>query len=90
MIRMHITVEGRVQGVGFRFYTQQQAQAYQIKGWVKNNSSGTVEMEAEGEKADMDRFLDSIRKGPSFSNVEQVNIEKLEALKGYHSFDVTN
>lgn len=46
--RYHLNIEGKVQGVGFRFFTQQQAIENDLVGWVKNKSNGTVEAEVEG------------------------------------------
>ena len=48
--RLHVIVEGRVQGVSFRYYTALTARRYNLTGWVRNLPDGTVETVAEGEQ----------------------------------------
>ncbi|WP_349948290.1 acylphosphatase [Lacrimispora sp. BS-2] len=60
-IRKHVYVSGRVQGVGFRFRTQQLARGLGLTGWVRNLDDGQVEMEVQGREAEIDRLLDSLR-----------------------------
>ncbi|HPD60621.1 MAG TPA: acylphosphatase, partial [Thermodesulfobacteriota bacterium] len=49
-VRAHVIIEGRVQGVFFRAYTQEQARLKKVTGWVKNRYDGKVEAVFEGEK----------------------------------------
>ncbi|MFG6114934.1 acylphosphatase [Halobacillus sp. MO56] len=85
----HIIVHGRVQGVGFRFSAQQLATEHNIKGWVKNNSDGSVEMEAEGDKQDLDAFVEDIQKGPSpYAKVDHIDITTENNEKGYKKFQI--
>lgn len=86
MIRSHLLVHGHVQGVGFRYYTLQQAQSLQITGWVKNNVDGTVEIEAQGESEQLKRFIERVKKGSPFSKVQHVQIRTTDQLKNYRSF----
>lgn len=88
MATFHIIVHGRVQGVGFRFYTQQQANNFGIKGWVKNRADGTVEIVAQGDKTTMQKFVASVKKGSPASKVEHVEIKEVRRTKGYNSFQV--
>jgi acylphosphatase len=90
MIRIHMTVRGKVQGVGFRFYTQQQAETHEIKGWVKNNLDGTVEIDAEGKKADINRFLELVKRGSFNAVVKGVDAEESADIQGYESFSITS
>lgn len=69
----HITVKGRVQGVGFRYYTLQRAQSLGVKGWVKNRPDGSVEIMVSGQGQALNTFIDAIKEGPSFSRVESVD-----------------
>jgi acylphosphatase len=69
--RLHMYVSGRVQGVGFRFFTIRCARTYGITGWVKNLYDGRVEIEAEGELPNLKLFLDEVRIGPSHAHVSQ-------------------
>lgn len=69
---VHIYVSGRVQGVGFRFYTIKCAHKYCVAGWVKNLYDGRVEIEAEGTVPNLRLFLDEIRIGPAHAHVSNV------------------
>ncbi|MBI5415245.1 MAG: acylphosphatase [Candidatus Omnitrophica bacterium] len=62
MIRAHILYSGTVQGVGFRFATQRQAQSLDLKGWVKNLPDGRVEICAEGGREDIERLCEGLEK----------------------------
>lgn len=59
----HVIVSGHVQGVGFRFATQQTAREHNLVGWVRNKVDGTVEMEIAGNEASMDNFLNDVKSG---------------------------
>ena len=69
---VHVYVSGRVQGVGFRFFTINCARSCGITGWVKNLYDGRVEIEAQGELANLKIFLDEIRIGPSLAHVSHL------------------
>lgn len=88
MKRYHIKVYGHVQGVGFRYYTQQHAVRHNIKGWVKNNPDGTVEIDAEGEDHDMDRFVRELKKGSMHAKVEKVAFEERSEIGTHFSFRI--
>jgi len=60
-----------VQGVGFRFYTEDAAAREGIAGWVRNLPTGDVEVAAEGEREAMARFEDAIRRGPRNARVDR-------------------
>lgn len=85
---MFIKVEGSVQGVGFRFFTQTIAVKYGISGWVRNTSDGSVEMEAVGNEEQLQAFIHEVKQGPPFSKVTKVNIEELQTLSHYSSFKI--
>lgn len=70
----HITVKGRVQGVGFRYYTLQRAQSLGVRGWVKNRPDGSVEIMVSGQGQALNTFIDAVKEGPSFSRVESVDL----------------
>ncbi len=63
MVRYHIFVEGRVQGVGFRYFVLMHAQSYGLTGSVKNLDNGLVEIYVQGESDTIDQFLATIIKG---------------------------
>ena len=83
----HALVRGRVQGVGFRYSAVREADRLRINGWVRNSVDGNVEVWAEGTQAKLDLFLDWLRKGPQFSQVESVRKENMTP-KGYRDFAV--
>lgn len=60
--RQRIIFQGRVQGVGFRMRARTAAQRHPVTGWVRNEPDGTVMLEAQGTEADLDAFLNDLRK----------------------------
>ncbi|PYQ78986.1 MAG: acylphosphatase [Acidobacteria bacterium] len=67
-------ISGRVQGVGFRFFTEAAAMREGIDGWVRNLPDGRVEVAAEGDADAMDRFERSVRHGPPAARVDDVDV----------------
>jgi acylphosphatase len=65
-------MEGHVQGVGFRWWTQAVAQELGIHGWVRNRLDGSVEVHAGGAAGDMTVFEERLRVGPSSGRVDRV------------------
>lgn len=88
MLKRHIIIYGRVQGVGFRNFTQIEAQKLGINGWVKNNTDGTVELKAEGDEKAVTQFLDSLAKGNQFSKVENADIKTTDIVEHNGTFEV--
>lgn len=70
----HMTVSGRVQGVGFRYSTLAQANTLGINGWVRNLWDGRVEVLAWGPTDRMEHFISWCRQGPLHARVSTVNI----------------
>ncbi len=62
--KMHVVVIGMVQGVGFRYFTFKKARELGLKGFVKNLPDGTVEIEASGEREELEELLQAVRQGP--------------------------
>jgi acylphosphatase len=73
--RLHAVIRGDVQGVGFRYFVMRQARSLDLRGWVRNREDGSVEMVAEGERADLERLLDDVRRGPSQARVGDVRVD---------------
>ena len=86
--RLHARVEGRVQGVGFRYFVLETAQSLGVNGWVRNRWDETVEMMAEGERARLDRLLEALRRGPRMSFVSNVQVSWSEGKGEWHDFRV--
>jgi acylphosphatase len=68
-------ISGRVQGVGFRYFTQAAAFREGVHGWVRNLPDGRVEAAAEGEAEAIERFERDIRHGPPGARVERMEVD---------------
>jgi len=85
--RLHVFVKGRVQGVGFRFFTMQAAWTHEVSGWVRNRYNGDVEVMAEGEQAALEALLLDLQRGPAPASVSDVSVEWLPYQGEFTSFD---
>jgi acylphosphatase len=72
-----IKVYGKVQGVGFRFYTQKTAREMGVNGFVKNERDGSVYIEAEAEDNIIETFIEWVKKGPEWARVDKINAQKI-------------
>jgi acylphosphatase len=70
-------IAGRVQGVGFRWFTHDAAAREGVHGWVRNLADGSVEVVAEGDLASLDRLEAAMRRGPSSARVERFDVDEL-------------
>jgi acylphosphatase len=77
-MRMAFCVRGRVQGVGFRYYVQEQAWSLGLAGWVRNEYDGTVTGEAGGEPLPLEEFRRLLERGPSMSYVTRLDWSPLD------------
>jgi acylphosphatase len=76
LVRAHVWVKGRVQGVGFRAYVEYSArQIGRLTGWVRNVGYDTVEATVEGKRADVERLIQVMKDGPRGSRVEESKVE---------------
>lgn len=75
--RLHATVRGVVQGVGFRAAVEFEARKLDLSGWVRNRADGSVELDAEGDAAVFATFVAFLRKGPRGAHVISVSEEWL-------------
>ena len=88
-VRYRVFVKGRVQGVGYRFFTVNLASKLGVNGWVRNLPSGDVEAVLEGEKEDVQRMLNAMRKGPAFSYVSELLFNEEPVREGeFNSFSI--
>jgi len=86
--RVRLQISGRVQGVYFRASTVKQAQRLGITGWVRNCLDGSVEVVAEGEKAELEKLISWCRKGPSGALVKDVQTEWEASKQEFYNFSV--
>lgn len=77
MRTVRVRVYGRVQGVGFRYYTLHTARALGITGYVRNEYDGSVEIVGTGEDASIDEFIQRVDRGPIRANISKCLIEEL-------------
>jgi acylphosphatase len=70
-------VSGRVQGVGFRYFTQDTARREGLTGVVRNLPDGRVEAVAQGDLESLERFEAALRRGPSHARVDSVDIDSI-------------
>ncbi len=84
--RLHARIEGRVQGVGFRYFVRDQARTLGIKGWTRNRWDGSVEVVAEGAQEDLERLLSALRRGPGGSVVTGLTPDWEQATGEFLSF----
>ncbi len=87
--RLHAYVSGRVQGVFFRDFTQTEAIYLGLTGWVKNLWDGRVEVVAEGEKEDLEKLLEKLKKGPPGARVRDVEVVWGEYTGEFRDFRIT-
>jgi acylphosphatase len=73
-----LLVEGRVQGVGYRWWAVETARALGLDGWVRNRADGSVEILAMGEAVEIERLLQACRSGPPGGSVCAVRREAAE------------
>jgi acylphosphatase len=73
-----VRVTGLVQGVFFRAWTREQADALGVTGWVRNCSDGSVEAHVEGDEAAVEQLVALLRRGPPSAQVEEVAVEDAE------------
>jgi len=88
MMRAHIYVSGRVQGVFYRSNTQKRARELGLVGWVKNLIDGRVEIVAEGEEENLKKFIEWCRIGPAFAMVKDVEVTVEPVTGEFKSFDI--
>lgn len=88
IVRVHVIVTGRVQGVFFRDYTAKEAARIRLSGWVRNRDNGTVEAEFQGDEEDVSRMVHWLHKGSPMSQVVGVDTAFVEVLAAESGFMV--
>ncbi len=76
MIRTHLWISGKVQGVGYRLSAQNEARKLGVNGWVKNLPDGRVEAVLEGEKTAVEQMMQWCRQGPTSAVVKDVQVQE--------------
>jgi acylphosphatase len=87
--RIHATVRGEVQMVGFRYFVVRQAEALGLAGWVHNGADGrTVEVVAEGAEDRLRQLVAALHEGPRRAVVDAVDADWADTLEGHQGFEV--
>lgn len=84
-----VRIRGRVQGVGFRYWTQEQARRLGLSGWVRNDPDGSVTALIAGSEADVAAMLDKLREGPAGAKVTEVSAKPAEVPDPGDGFSIT-
>jgi len=87
---LHFLIQGRVQGVGYRWFVQREASELALRGWVRNTEDGDVEVVAAGEPGDISELRASLKRGPRGSRVDRVVEHSLNdsEVEGLDSFQI--
>lgn len=86
--RLEATVRGRVQGVGFRWFVALEAQRLALGGWVRNAADGSVQVVAEGTRADLERLAERLAIGPTDAHVIDLSLRWLPAAGAPTPFEI--
>jgi acylphosphatase len=85
---IHVIVEGKVQGVCFRDYTERQARQLNLSGWVRNKRDGSVEAALSGADNDMAAMLEWLKQGSPMSRVDNIRTRETISEDHYTTFEV--
>ena len=90
MISKRAIFEGRVQGVGFRYAVKQIAMGFDICGWVKNLSDGTVELHINGEEEEIEEFIQEIAEESTMAhNIKNMYVSETPLLENVKGFTIS-
>ncbi|HTX20051.1 MAG TPA: acylphosphatase [Bacteroidota bacterium] len=87
-IHASITVQGLVQGVGYRWFANRHAVALGLKGFVRNNYDGTVYVEAEGDRSLIEELIVQLKIGPRSAQVKDLAVEWSDAKNLFLGFSI--
>lgn len=88
MVSKHIKVTGKVQGVFFRKNAKQKAKELNVFGWVKNAGHDRVEIFAQGNKADVEKFIEWCSQGPPKAEVKKIDVIEKEIGHSLKDFSI--
>ena len=88
MHSVHLVIRGRVQGVGFRYFALREARTLGVHGVVRNLADGAVEVEAEGERVNLERLVEMLRRGPRAAQITGVEVRWSEGPARHHGFEI--
>ena len=84
--RINLKIYGKVQGVFFRDSSRAEAKELNLSGWARNETDGTVEIVAEGDDKDLNKFIEWCKYGPDHAEVEKVDVRWVKPTKELDGF----
>jgi len=87
--RVRYTVTGRVQGVGFRYFTRSAARTLGLTGWVRNCGDGSVQLEAQGTAEALAQLAAHLRRGPDLGHVSNLTAQPCPVRPDETGFQIT-
>ncbi|MFH1378748.1 MAG: acylphosphatase [bacterium] len=88
MKRYYIVFRGNVQGVGFRFFAQKEAQKLNLFGWIRNRPDGTVDMEIDGTETLLMNYINELKTKHPWANVSSADIKEKSISNPYNEFQI--
>ena len=88
MKRIRVTLEGRVQGMGFRYSARKAADSLELVGWIRNLRGGALECEAQGRADALDQFVVFLLHGPTLARVEKMVLEYIDIVRHETGFAI--
>lgn len=85
---LHLLIDGRVQGVGYRWFARQAGRELGLTGKVRNLPDGRVEVHAAGDPERLARLIDRLREGPPAARVTEIAEEELATVPDWEGFDI--
>ncbi len=90
MKQVNVTISGKVQGVFFRAFAEEEAEKLRITGWVRNEPSGEVRVVAQGGEAFLKKYLKKLEVGPPLARVDFVAVTWETPEETFDHFDVVS
>ena len=87
IVRKHFKFMGTVQGVGFRYRAEKVASLIGVDGWVRNNDDGSVEMEVQGNEEQIDKMLETIKRG-NFIEIDVIEEKNIPLRDDEYGFTI--
>ncbi len=88
VVRAHVFVEGRVQGISYRYWARKTAQGLGLTGWVKNLADGRVEAVFEGSKSKVEKIIEKCHEGPMLAGVKHIDVIWEKATREFNNFEI--
>ena len=88
MIRAHVFIEGRVQGISYRYWTKKTATSLGLTGWAKNLADGRVEAVFEGARKEVEDMIKKLKRGPMLAGVKHIDINWEDAMGEFEGFEI--